>query len=284
MPEGGEVKLTVDFLNQKLSNKRITLEVLGGRYTRHTMKNLDKIKFPLKVKSVNCKGKFIYFLFKNTEISLWVTLGMSGHFIEKNEEGFRYTTKKHNNIAIHYNNNTIYYHDYRNFGNWTFSLKKEELEQKLQTIGMDLLDLDTNFKDFYDIIVKKRNNTIIAELLLEQKYFSGIGNYARADALYLAKINPFKLVKDIPKNDVKRLFYWIRVVLFYHYNVKYGLSNGVIKEKDLKKLPKGGGNGLEFNRDFVIYRKEKDRYGNLVNHVKDSNGRTIHYVKEIQCI
>ena len=49
----------------------------------------------MKIESVNCKGKFIYFLFENSEFSMWNTLGMSGWWINKDE--------KHSNYFVYFN-------------------------------------------------------------------------------------------------------------------------------------------------------------------------------------
>jgi endonuclease-8 len=285
MPEGPELKITTTFLKKHLLNKNITLEIIKGRYSRHPLKNLNKVKFPLKVEDINVKGKFIYFTFHNTPITLWVTLGMSGHFIlpGDNDNSSPYTTDKHNNISINYENKKIWFQDYRNFGTFMFALTKEELDKKLLKIGLDILELDTKFEDFHSILRDKRNNNLIGETILEQKYISGVGNYCRSDSLYLAKINPFRKVKDLSDNEMKELFHWIRVVLFYHYNVKYGLKHGIIKKKDLKLLPEEfGGNGKDYNFYFIVYAEKEDPFGNKVHRKKDKNGRTIHWVPEIQ--
>jgi endonuclease-8 len=285
MPEGPELKITANFLNKHLLNRNITLEVHKGRYTRHPMKNLDKVTFPLKVNKIGVKGKFIYFTFDKTEISMWVTLGMSGHFLLHNSEESPYFTKKHNNIAIHYGlKNPIWFQDYRNFGTFSFALKKEDLEKKLSKIGLDLLEVDTSFSDFYDILIKKRGNNLIGESLLEQKYISGVGNYCRSEALYLAEINPFVKVKQLSEKELKNLFHWIRVVLFYHYDVKLGLKYNILSEKDLKYFPKTPTyiEGSDYNFDFVVYGRKEDPLGNKIHRKKDKNGRTIHWVPEIQ--
>jgi endonuclease-8 len=283
MPEGPELRITTDFLKKNLLNEKITLKILGGRYSRHPMKNLKQIHFPLKVSGIFVKGKFIYFTFFDTEITMWVTLGMSGHFLITNDESNRYFTKKHNNIALITPNKTVFFHDYRNFGTFMFGLTKEEIEKKLSKIGMDLLDLNVKFEDFKEILLKKRSDKLISEVLLEQRYFSGIGNYCRSDSLYLAKINPFIKVKNLSETELKTLFYWIRVVLFYHYDVNYGLKHKIIHKKDLKYLPeKEGGDGKSFNRQFVVYAQETDPYGNKVIRTKDKANRTIHWVKTVQ--
>lgn len=284
MPEGPELKITCNFLKSRLLNEKITLIIKKGRYTRHTLKNLDKVKFPLKVKDINVKGKFIYFSFFDTPITMWVTLGMSGHFIEQNDNSSPYLTEKHNNIAIKYGENkVIWYQDYRNFGTFMFALTEQELQKKLSKIGLDLLEPDTSFEEFNSILKEKRSNIRIAEALLEQKYISGIGNYCRSEALYLSKINPFVLVKDLSIQEMKQLFHWIRVVLYYHYDLELGIKNKIIQNKDLKLFPiKEGSTGKKYSFFFVVYSQKTDPLGNKVTKTKDKNGRTIHWVSEIQ--
>lgn len=282
MPEGPEVRLQCHLLQKKLTNKSITIEILNGRYTRHTLKNFNKVSFPMKVKNVDVKGKLIYITFFDSEITLFITLGMSGHFLEKNDEGSVYTSSKHNNIAIKYLSKVIYFHDYRNFGTFQFTLTTEEQTKKLNSIGIDLLEPKTTFEDFYKILIEKRNHKRIAEILLEQKYFSGIGNYVRSDSLYLAKMSPFTLVRNLSKEQIKKLFHWIRVVLFFHYDVKQGIKLKIISKTDLKILNKKGNTGDYFNFDFIVYNQKTDPFGNKVIRTKDSKNRTIHWCKEIQ--
>lgn len=284
MPEGPEVRLQCHFLQKKLTNKSITIQILSGRYTRHTLKNFNKVSFPMKVRDVLVKGKLIYITFYNSDTTLFITLGMSGHFLEKNNEETVYTTSKHNNIAIKYGSKVTYFHDYRNFGTFQFTLTKEDQIKKLQKIGIDLLEPKTTFEDFYDILIEKRNHKRIAEILLEQKYFSGIGNYVRSDSLYLAKVCPFTLVKNLTKENIRSLFHWIRVVLFFHYDVKLGIKLKIISKTDLKILNKKGNTGDYFNFDFIVYNQKKDPFGNTVIRTKDSKNRTIHWCKEVQII
>jgi formamidopyrimidine-DNA glycosylase len=84
MPEGPECKLLADNLHKKFKGTKLTnIEILAGRYKKHgTFKNYNKLisELPLKIKSVNAYGKFIWFEFDNSNLTLWNTLGMSGWF------------------------------------------------------------------------------------------------------------------------------------------------------------------------------------------------------------
>ena len=92
MPEGPEVKIIVDGLNQILSKKFIVnVEITpNSRYRKKAPKGFNDFvafvdqKKP-KIKKVNCKGKFIYF-----EIDggwyIFNQLGMSGYWNNRNQK------------------------------------------------------------------------------------------------------------------------------------------------------------------------------------------------------
>ena len=128
MPEGPEVKKLVDWLNLKIKNKKLTsIKIISGRYKKHQIpKNYNNFisKLPLQIKSVACKGKFIYFQFNNSDLTIWNTLGMTGWWEE--------VKHKHNHIIFNFGEKKLYFNDMRNFGTFTFCLHpwKFKMEQK----------------------------------------------------------------------------------------------------------------------------------------------------------
>ena len=84
MPEAIEVTLTALYLNHKLKNKKITeISILGGRYSRHPLHDLNmfRYKLPLKIIKIKSKGKFIWFELEDAaHISYFImnTLGLEG--------------------------------------------------------------------------------------------------------------------------------------------------------------------------------------------------------------
>jgi formamidopyrimidine-DNA glycosylase len=280
MPEGPEVKYLVDNLNQKLKNKVLKkININSGRYMKHGppigFDNFIK-RLPLHIESINCKGKFIYFLFKDSEISMWNTLGMSGWWIKKKE--------KHNNLEFIYDNNKkIYYNDMRNFGTFKFC-HKDNLEKKLNTLGADILDTDDQLELFLQRIERKRNDTFIASAILDQKVGAGVGNYIRAEALYIARISPFRKIKDMSVNELKKLWDILRQLGWYFYDEDEGKRLNIIngKYKIAAKYKKQGPSKYKPGADyFFVYRQDKDPLGNTVLHEKIGD-RMIHYVKKIQ--
>ncbi len=274
MPEGPEVKMVTDELNKKLVGKYLcAMNILGGRYQTHgPPKNFQKIAnlFPLKITSINCYGKFIWWEFADTDITLWNTLGLAGWWQIKDEA--------HNNVEIQYKKSldddktkSIYFNDPRNFGTFIFDTKKNLLT-KLGKFGPDILSTNPEFeKTFIKMVQKKK--TSICEILLDQSVSAGCGNYLRAEALYLAELNPYTIGKDIPTDKLKELWNILNQLAWFYYDKQQGIKLKIITNK--YRLPDS------FDRVFLIYSQKIDTLGNKVkaDKVKD---RTIHWVESIQ--
>jgi len=277
MPEGPEVKSLVKWLNRDLKNKKLlNILINGGRYKKHgPPKNFNKIKFPLIINNIKCHGKFIYWTFKNSDIVLFLTLGMSGWF--------QYNKDKHNNLEFKLEKDSIYFNDYRNFGTLIFCYQ-ENLEKKLEHLGPDILSLDNNLELFLKRLNKKRTDTIIGSAIMDQKVSAGVGNYIRAESLYIAKLDPFKKIKDISKEKLIELWDILRQIGWYYYDENKGRKLNIINGKfKLSHLYKKSGPS-KYKRDdgyFLVYREKTDPFGNNVT-TDVINTRTIHYVKKIQ--
>lgn len=268
MPEGPEVKNLVIWLNKNFKYKKIlNIKINSGKYKKNPKTLSNKI-FPQTIESINCKGKFIYFIFKNSNYVLFVTLGMTGLFILYEE--------KHNNIEFNIEKTKLFFNDFRNFGNIIIS-NKEELTKKLNTLGADILNENDNFNIFNKRINRKRDDTYIASALLDQKVSAIVGNYIRVGSLYLAKISPYRKIKDINNYELKQIG-------FFYYNEKLGRKLGIINGKYIliNKFKKTGTSIYKpEDGKFLVYRQDFDPKGNKVIHEKINN-RTIHYVKKIQ--
>ena len=80
-----------------------------------------------------------------------------------------------------------------------------------------ILDIKDRSKDFIIRIRKKRNDTFIAAALLDQKVAAGCGNYLRAEVLYLAKISPYKHIKELSDKELTKIWDILRKVLFHFF-------------------------------------------------------------------
>jgi formamidopyrimidine-DNA glycosylase len=114
MPEGPEVKRLTEELNEKLSNNTIKdIIVIGGKYSKKSITDMHKL-IGLKIMSINCYGKFIYWTFHKSDVVMFNTLGMTGWW---EYEETPHNNVKHNNVKFIINDKVIYFNDMRNFGN-----------------------------------------------------------------------------------------------------------------------------------------------------------------------
>jgi len=183
MPEGPEVRTLVDQLQPSVGRRLVDIRFLSGRYVRHDLPKgfldfRDTMKLSYDpglgktdvVKEWNAKGKFIYLILEseghepkkqNNEgndkdisddylRSIWITLGMSGRFINDSVASVATTIGKEPRWYMEYldldtmTTRKIYYQDTRNFGTIRFSLSRKELVDKLKKLGPDILTSTIN--------------------------------------------------------------------------------------------------------------------------------------------
>jgi formamidopyrimidine-DNA glycosylase len=141
----------------------------------------------------NAKGKFIYIVLNDGKHklmpqqqedggsdddddfkrSIWVTLGMSGRFVAESQQPHQTTQAR---WAIHLRNGNsettskIFYHDPRNFGTLKFCLSAKALEDKLKTLGPDILQNSTTTEDVFVALVAAQKPALnVCKFLMNQK-------------------------------------------------------------------------------------------------------------------
>lgn len=270
MPEGPEVKTITDELNNLLINKQfMTFEILGGRYKNKYPENFELFQksLPLKINKINCKGKFIWFDLDN-DWSIWNTLGMSGGWHIHGHKPI-----KHSDIKIMVDNLELWFTDQRHFGTFKFCNDKDKLEKKLASIGPDLLSDDSYTKDQFINKIKKYKNHALPKILMEQKIFSGIGNYLKAEILYASKISPLRKIEFISDAELEVLF----------DNIKKIIKNSYLaKGATIRNYSDLSNNSGSYSFEFEVYNRKTDKNGFSVIKTETNDKRTTHWVKEIQ--
>jgi len=246
------------------------------------------------------KVNFLYLIFENNFYIL-NTLGLNGgwcyftknknkllfssnnddyskYFSDDNFKSYLNLTLKHLNIEFITENGSLYYFDILSFGTIKCITDSEELNSKLNKIGPDIMNESTNLELFLKQIKKKINLTkCIGLVLINQKIISGIGNYLRADVLYLSKINPFRVVKDLTDKEIEIIFNNSKILTWCVYDIKKAEKLKIYNEN--VKLPS------DYNRLFFVYNQDKDIYGNKIKKIElyeGSQKRFIYYVPKIQ--
>ena len=246
MPEVPEVTYMVDKIRKEYENvtlKRITL--ISGRYMRNIPRGFNYFKSS-KMKVINNKGKFIYIILANGQ-SLWITLGLTG---ELSREKNKYTRIKFNT-----NYGSFYLNDMRNFGTFSIHTTNESLDRKLRKLGPDPLTYEFTYNSFIRSLDKQNKNQNIGNVLMKQDFIAGIGNYLRAEVLYLAGISPYCKLRNIPEWYYRQLYL-------------------VICKEVLRVYTRQKKKGLYANY-FRVYRQSKDPKGRRVIGEKFKNNRTM---------
>jgi formamidopyrimidine-DNA glycosylase len=314
MPEVIEIRKYADFLNSKFKNKIIkNIKILKGRYKTHGPFELYKEltdKLPMKVKEVKTKGKFLYMVLED-DYFIFSTLGLHGgwtwlkqakdnvdinkEFITDNIKNFNfdklldyvdedglagyYKTALNNlNVQFITEQGSMFYFDSLSFGTLKIIKGCQHLHKKLDSIGPDIMEESTTLEIFKKQLMKTKNLAKkIGIVLLNQKVISGIGNYLRADVLWMSRISPFRKVKDLCDLDIKRIYENSKILTWGDYDYKKGVKMNIIK-KDTK-IPS------DYKRDFFVYYSKEDIYGNHVIKEELYEGnqkRFIYWVKELQ--
>lgn len=273
-------------------------------------------ELPAKILGAFSKGKFMYIKLEG-EKYIGITLGLSGGwfygesesesgstqagsktklqqklihglngmdkygFDQRNAEAhdkYMESAKAHINVEFVLSKGSLYFYDQLSFGTISFFSSKDLLAKKLVTLGLDIANRNTSFEDFKDRMMKgKYDEKYIGNLIVNQKIIAGIGNYLRADVLWMSKISPFRKMKDVTEAELKKIFNNIRILVWGDYNRKKGIRLGIMKASD--KIP------ADYDVDFFVYNKSTDINGKAVSKEQLYEGsaiRYIYWVKEVQ--
>ena len=263
-PEGPECRRVAEGLLGFCLNKQISqFRILGGRFAKKAPLNIEKVSNKPSVIGGGVKGKFIWLQFSD-DMCLWVTLGMSGYWSTVED--------KHAHFAIDFENGqSIYFIDQRRFGTLRFE-PISELPKKLASLGIDLLNSDGDFKEWVKL-VKKHSKKTIVEVLMNQGVCAGVGNYIKCEVLYRVKLDPEIEVENITSNKLQEIYNTIKLIIRASY-LQGGASIRNYKQVD-------GSHG-SFVFEFQVYNKQFDPLGNPVVRRDTPDGRTTHWVPQVQ--
>lgn len=253
MPELAELKLTSDFVNG----------VVKGKVFTHISKNPEHkwidVDFgsPFTIESFS-KGKEIKLVLESTETdktdNLMMTMGMGGHF----QWASRGESIKHTHLFFHCNDGGhLAFVDVRRFGKWKWGDWNKDRGP----------DPTTEYFLFCNNILqnlhKRAFDKPIYEVLMNQRYFNGIGNYLRAEILIrIPDENPFQSAREFINKRKWELFELCKDIPILVYEI----GGGTLKDW---KNPFGEVSSV---RDFMKC------YGNpAMEKLEDRGGRMFWY-------
>lgn len=267
MPEGPEVRRTTNWLKDNVQGHVVRDVSLSGRFVKQSIARLDDVKNK-RVERVRCKGKVIVIDFEG-DVSAVSTLGMTGIWTKKEQP--------HTGLTLWCELPPargilpVYFVDQRRFGNFVVT-DSRSATSKLDGLGWDALSEPQAYGKAR-VRVAKYAKWKIADVLLKQDVFAGVGNYIRAEAMYRARVHPDKIVLNMPDAVWNPLCVAVADVMRESYS-RGGAT--------LENFFDGDGNRGDQVDFLEVYGKTHDPQGNPVERMKDKSGRTVWWVPGVQ--
>ena len=258
MPELPEVEVVKRSLINKTQNLIIkAVKINDGRLRYKINRNKIKKIIGLKLKKISRRSKYLLFFF-NKDIVMLVHLGMTGKFFFVNQKSIKYKTsfyydinedkdKKHDRIIFNLSNNQkLIYNDIRKFGFIKF-INRINLEQNshLKNLGPEPLSSKFNIEYFKNYI-KQRKRTV-KDLLMDQKFISGLGNIYVNEILFFSGVRPTKKIKKLKNFEIKN------IIKFSKKIISKAITLGGSSIKNFSSI---SGKKGSFQQHFSVYGKK----------------------------
>ena len=256
MPELPEVEIVRQSLDKKIRQKKVKKVIIRNRNLRIKLPiNFKKKLENKKVSKVSRFSKYLIVNFYNGEFCI-IHLGMSGtiHLIRNNLKtsltnlsfyNSPLLPKKHNHIEIIFDEFRIVYNDPRRFGFFQMISNNFDLKKRFSHLGPEPFEKKFNLSFFKKFIAKK--NRKIKDLIIDQKFVSGIGNIYASEILFLSKINPNKKIRLLKEDQCTRIISDSKTVL------QKAIKDGGSSIRDFKNTD---GNKGGFQDKFKVYGRE----------------------------
>tara|TARA_B100000963_G_C22456876_1_gene593799 strand:- start:45 stop:917 length:873 start_codon:yes stop_codon:yes gene_type:complete len=259
MPELPEVEVVKRSLSSKTQNLIVKAVKISDGKLRYTL-DRNKIKkiIGLRFKKIHRRSKYLLFFFNKEDIVMLVHLGMTGKFFFVNHKETKYKTsfyyqlnddkdKKHDRIIFNLSNNQkLIYNDIRKFGFIKF-IKRSDLDHNihLKYLGPEPLSDKFNIKYFENYIVGKKRN--IKDLLMDQKFISGLGNIYVNEILFFSGVNPTKKIKKLTTFEMQKIVKFTKKII-----TKAIFRGG----SSIKNFSSSSGKKGSYQQYFSVYGKQ----------------------------
>ena len=211
MPEGPEVKIMSDYLN----------EVLDG----HIITNIDCVSIPYQIKYGTLVDSLQSFLPFNFTVSY--CLGKATFIKLNNSYYFSYhlgmtgywSTQKKNHAHLRVTTDSglfFYFHDTRRFGN--IKLLSNSSLPNNEFFNGDFLNYEIDLIAYAKFLkTTLKTSKEVCKVLLDQRYFCGVGNYLKSEILFVSKIHPHKLWNNLSFEDILNICKMTKLMLLKSY-------------------------------------------------------------------
>ena len=259
MPELPEVEVVKKSLFKMINGSRVMDIKINNKNLRYVIDNsFKKQLINQRIIKISRRSKYLIFHFKKK--ILLSHLGMTGKFIiikniskELFKTSFYYDLnilQKHNHIYFILSNGlTLVYNDVRRFG-FLKIYNKDQINKIafLKKLGVEPFSKNFNINYIFKFIKNKK--TIIKNLLMDQRFVSGLGNIYVNEVLFMSRIHPLKPCNDLRKQEIKKLIINIKKIL------KIAILKGGSSINDFNNT---SGKKGTFQQYFYVYGKKGEK-------------------------
>ncbi len=284
MPELPEVTVIVNGLNKKL--KGLTFngvefdwakKFLWGKYSAKDLKGT-------KISGVRRLGKVVI-IDTDRKFTILIHLKLTGQLIYQDKKtriagghplpplNLPSPNKTTRATFEFTNGGHLYFNDLRKFGWVKFvPTDEEKIREAIGVLGPDALEISA--KDFAERL-KKKPNSRIKKLLMDQTFVSGIGNIYADESLWRAKIHPARSVASLSDVEIKAIHKGIHDSMTLSIKMGGSSANSFVGS--------GGEKGLflSFAKAYHMTGRPCERCKTLIVR-KKMDGRSAHFCPNCQ--
>lgn len=271
MPELPEIETIVEGAKKSLIGKKIkNVEIRVPKLVNFLVEEFKKGSIGAEIKDIRRFAKIIVVDLNNGN-SILIHLKLTGQLIyqaksKSREAGSGFARQKtvnyggghpsrvydqplpHNytHVIFYFSDGShLYFNDIRRFG-YLKLVKTKDLGERpeIKNLGPEPLD-DWTYEEFRAKLAR-RPRSKIKQVLMDQKFVSGIGNIYANEILFHAKVRPLHLVSDLTEQQKKQIFRSIQFIL------KKGIAMGGSSENTYVNLEGKKGNFMNYAK---VYRK-----------------------------
>ena len=221
MSEGPQVRLLTERLQKQLQGRTLN----DARTTRKNLRAFSEILKGVTVERVFCKGKHIFMgfsagLFLQNHLLMrgrWRTI--KGRLLLLPTEMWLALETRHTTVA---NIN----------GQILRPLDAQTLQQQLDSLGPDVMSGECSREQIMEAL--RHRETPIGDVLLDQSTLSGIGNIAKSEALFLARVHPEMVASQLCSTRAAKLAECIRFVMWESYKARGHWTHRVYRRAGMK--------------------------------------------------
>lgn len=247
--------------------------------------DVDTFMVGASIKHVHRRAK-VLIIELSSNYSLVIHLKMTGQlvYVGKNRFGAGHPNKdlvselpvKSTRVTISFlDGSELYFNDQRKFG-WMRLLPTIEVPEIdfFKKVGPEPLESDFTDTKFIER-VKRRQNSNIKAVLLDQTVLAGVGNIYADESLWGAKIHPATLTKNVPTAKIKALHKSLIEVL------RLSIEKGGSTDKNYVDSEGRRGSYLSFANVFRREGQPCPRCGTTLKKIRVA-GRGTHYCPHCQ--